>query len=107
MRFFGITTDPLQTTATMTSSTPRIEQSDAPDGVLAVLGAWTAADLTSPPVWKAVTAQLKGLKANASSPWDLSGIDKMDFLGAQVLWNHWGRRWPEQLSIEPKQRALL
>ena len=91
----------------MTSSTPRIEQSDAPDGVLAVLGAWTAADLTSPPVWKAVTAQLKGLKANASSPWDLSGIDKLDFLGAQVLWNHWGRRWPEQLSIEPKQRALL
>jgi hypothetical protein len=27
-----------------------------------VLGAWTAADLTSPAAWKTVTAQLKGLK---------------------------------------------
>ena len=91
----------------MTSPTPRIEQADAPHGALAVLGAWTAADLTSPLVWKAVTAQLKGLKADASTPWDLSGIDKLDFLGAQVLWNHWGRQWPAQLTIEPNQRALL
>ncbi|MFM9902555.1 MAG: MlaE family ABC transporter permease [Polaromonas sp.] len=91
----------------MTSPTPRIEQADAPDGALAVLGAWTAADLTSPPVWKAVTAQLKGLKANTATSWDLSGIDKLDFLGAQVLWNHWGRQWPAQLTIEPSQRALL
>ena len=91
----------------MTPPIPRIEQADAPDGVLAVLGAWTAADLTSPLVWKAVTAQLKGLKVNASIPWDLSRIDKLDFLGAQVLWNHWGRQWPAQLTIEPNQRALL
>ena len=91
----------------MTPPIPRIEQADAPDGALAVLGAWTAADLTSPLVWKAVTAQLKGLKVNASIPWDLSRIDKLDFLGAQVLWNHWGRQWPAQLTIEPNQRALL
>ena len=91
----------------MTPPIPCIEQADVPDGALAVLGAWTAADLTSPLVWKAVTAQLKGLKVNASIPWDLSRIDKLDFLGAQVLWNHWGRQWPAQLTIEPNQRALL
>ena len=91
----------------MTSSMPRIEQADAPQGVLAVLGAWTAADLTAPPVWKAVTAQLKSLKAHADMPWDLSGIDKLDFLGAQVLWNQWGRQWPDNLTIEPNQRALI
>ena len=91
----------------MSSPTPRIEEPRAPDGVVRVLGAWTAADLTSPPVWQAVTAQLKGLSDGARVPWDLSGIDKLDFLGAQVLWNHWGRQWPETLTIEPNQRALL
>ncbi len=91
----------------MSSPTPRIEEPRAPDGVVRILGAWTAADLTSPPVWKAVTAQLQGLKATPATPWDLSGIDKLDFLGAQVLWNHWGRQWPAQLTIEPNQRALL
>ena len=91
----------------MTSPTPRIEAADAPDGALAVLGAWTAADLTSPPVWKAVTAQLKSLNAKPDTPWNLSGIDKLDFLGAQVLWNQWGRQWPDNLTIEPNQRALI
>ena len=92
----------------MPPSEPRLDSQQTPQGqVHLVLGAWTAADLTSPPVWKAVTAQLKGLKVNASIPWDLSGIDKLDFLGAQVLWNHWGRQWPAQLTIEPNQRALL
>ncbi len=91
----------------MTSPTPRIEAADAPDGALAVLGAWTAADLTSPPVWKAVTAQLKSLNAKPDTPWNLSGIDKLDFLGAQVLWNHWGRQWPANLTLEPRQRALM
>ena len=91
----------------MTLPTPRIEQADAPQGALQVLGAWTAADLTSPPVWKAVTAQLAELKANASTPWDLSGIEKLDFLGAQVLWNHWGKKWPERVTVEPHQRTLL
>ena len=91
----------------MTSSTPRIEQADAPNGALRVLGAWTAADLTSPPVWKAVTTQLLALRANTDTPWDLSGIDKLDFLGAQVLWNHWGKKWPDNITIEPHQRTLL
>lgn len=27
--------------------------------------------------------------------------------GAQLLWNHWGRRWPEQLEAAPAQRAVL
>ena len=77
-------------------------------------GAWTAADLTGQAVWTALTAQLNTLTANADSSgtkstirWDLQQIEKMDHLGAQVLWNHWGRSWPQRLLIEPSQRALL
>ena len=100
-------------------STPRIEQQDSPDGpLLRVLGAWTAAGLTRQQVWESLTAQLgslrgaagtAGAEAGAGRPerWDLGQLEKLDHLGAQVLWNHWGRNWPAQLQLEPSQRALL
>ncbi len=99
----------------MEDSTPHIEQQDTPEGrVLVVRGAWTAADLTGEVVWAALTARLRSLRAAAPAPtgggadqWRLTDISKLDFLGAQVLWNHWGRAWPAQLQAEPGQRALL
>ena len=100
----------------MEESTPRIEMQETPAGhFLAVRGDWTAASLTGRPVWEALTASLASLRAtsapagkNASDPpWDLSGIDKLDYLGAQVLWNQWGRVWPAQIDLEPEQRAIF
>lgn len=94
----------------MEDSTPRIEQQDTPQGrVLVVQGAWTAAGLTGEAVWEKLTAQLKALGDASGSPagWSLEQIGKLDHLGAQVLWNHWGRDWPAQLQAEPSQRAVL
>src|SRR6187402_1945913 len=94
----------------MEDSTPRIEQQDTPQGRLFVVqGAWTAAGLTGKDVWEALTAQLQGMGDAAGSPagWNLEQIGKLDHLGAQVLWNHWGRDWPAQLQAEPSQRAVL
>lgn len=93
----------------MEDSTPRIEAQDTPDGrVLAVCGAWTAADLTGKPVWDALTAQLKSLGSDPSLVhWNLCPIEKLDYLGAQVLWAHWRREWPARLQIEASQRAML
>ncbi|NMM08369.1 ABC transporter permease [Polaromonas sp.] len=94
------------------NSTPRIEQQDSPEGpLLLVLGEWTAAGLTRKQVWAALTAQLGSLRGaddeNGARRWDLGQMEKLDHLGAQVLWNHWGRSWPAQLQLEPSQRALL
>ena len=94
----------------MEDATPRIEQQDTPQGRLYVVrGAWTAADLTGEEVWQALTAQLMGLAEGTGAPpaWDLEQVHKLDHLGAQVLWNHWGRKWPEQVKAEPSQRAVL
>jgi phospholipid/cholesterol/gamma-HCH transport system permease protein len=94
----------------MEDATPRIEQQDTPQGRLYVVrGAWTAADLTGEAIWGALTAQLKGLAdgPGTSAGWDLEQVHKLDHLGAQVLWNHWGRSWPEQIKAEPSQRAVL
>ncbi len=97
------------TTADMHASTPRIEIQDTPAGrVLAVRGEWTSARLTSQPAWEALTAQFGNLRApGGAGHWHLDGVDKLDYLGAQLLWNQWGRAWPAQLSLEPAQRTML
>ncbi len=92
-------------------SAPHIDQQDSPTGACyAVLGPWTAAELTVQPVWDALTARLQALGPAASSgaaQWDLRQIEQLDHLGAQVLWNHWGRQWPEKIEVQPAQRAVL
>ena len=95
----------------MDNAIPRIEQQDV-DGrqQFVVRGAWAAADLAGQLVWDKLAAQLKALGGAGQASkagWDLTHIDKLDHLGAQVLWNHWGRQWPELLDIEPSQRAVL
>ena len=96
----------------MEESTPRIEvQSLDGSCVLNVRGEWTAARLTQPLVWRSLTTQLDGLRdlpgGVAAARWDLSGVEKLDYLGAQVLWNHWGRVWPTALELPAEQRVML
>jgi phospholipid/cholesterol/gamma-HCH transport system permease protein len=75
---------------------------------MSCVGAWTAADLTGEESGRALTAQLKGLGDGAGAGGLGPGADhKLDHLGGQVLWNHWGRKWPEQIKAEPSQRAVL
>ena len=92
----------------MPPSAPHIDTQQAEKGLLhLVLGAWTAADLTLKPAWDALAVQLKALEKSAEATWDLRQIDQLDHLGAQLLWNHWGRAWPAKLEVEASQRAVL
>jgi len=52
-------------------------------------------------------ARLQRHEADHHPHWDLRGISVLDHTGAQLLWNHWGRRWPAQLSASPAQRGTL
>lgn len=106
-------------------SPPRIDVQDTPQGrVLRLQGAWTAASLTSKPAWEALTAQLDGLRGAAQAAssgkaqlarqasaiagqWSLADVEKLDYLGAQLLWGHWGQRWPDAVQSTPEQRLIL
>jgi phospholipid/cholesterol/gamma-HCH transport system permease protein len=92
----------------MEDATPRITREPAPQGSVAhARGRWTAAQLTMPGVWSAVEASLAALKAEPGIRWDLRDLQRLDHLGAQALWNHWGHQWPAQLEVLPDQRAML
>ncbi|HSI53149.1 MAG: MlaE family ABC transporter permease [Ramlibacter sp.] len=90
----------------MPDPTPRIEQQPAPQGArLRVLGQWTAAQFAQPQLLKGLGESLSG--ATVQQAWDLSDAEQLDHVGAQMLWDHWGGQWPEQLALSPAQRAVL
>jgi phospholipid/cholesterol/gamma-HCH transport system permease protein len=90
----------------MPDPTPRIEHQGAPQGaLLRVLGQWTASQFARPRLLDTLQASLAG--AGGQPGWDLSQAEQLDHVGAQVLWDHWGRRWPEQIELLPAQRAVL
>src|SRR5205085_5120297 len=39
--------------------------------------------------------------------WDLREAAQLDHVGAQMLWDHWGQRWPQHLETLPSQRTIL
>ena len=73
-----------------------------------LLGVWTAAHLAVPAHWAALQSALQ--RATSQGPamgWDLRQVQRMDHNGAQLLWNAWGRHWPERLELLDTQRAML
>lgn len=71
-------------------------------------GEWTATGLVQDLTWSAIQKALVQ-QANPSDTlsWDLSALERLDHVGAQLLWNHWGKMWPRDLRLQPDHRAVL
>ena len=90
----------------MQETVPRIEfQAAVQGGVARVLGQWTAAQFAQPGLLKSLTAALA--QAQAGAQWDLRPADQLDHVGGQLLWDHWGRKWPAAVELSASQRAVL
>ena len=77
---------------------------DREDGLtVRVVGFWQVHALSRHGVIAALDATLEilrpELQSRAPIRWDLSQIDKLDYIGAQVLWNAWGKARPAHLLI--------
>ena len=86
----------------MSQAIPRIELQGPR---LVALGRWTAAQLSDGAQWQALQSGLAAHHQNTH--WDLRLMERIDHIGAQLLWNHWGRVWPAQLDMLPTQRIVL
>ena len=92
----------------MTDHAPRIVRTETPQGPCAQLrGRWGAAEMGERTQWRALQRQLAAAAPSADLGWDLRGLQWLDHVGAQLLWNHWGRAWPQRLDVADSQRALL
>ncbi|WP_038210726.1 ABC transporter permease [Xenophilus azovorans] len=87
-------------------ASPRVERAQAGGpGPWMPRGRWTALAFSSRRQWEALERQLDD--AGAGGAWDLRGIEQLDHIGAQLLWNHWGRAWPAQIELTESQKAVL
>ncbi|MES2186233.1 MAG: ABC transporter permease [Pseudomonadota bacterium] len=90
----------------MEESHPRIVRGgSSPGAAWRLEGRWTAAELGRSSVWRGVDAGLGG--AETGRDWDLRPVEQLDHVGAQLLWNRWGRRWPQALQVSDAQRSML
>jgi phospholipid/cholesterol/gamma-HCH transport system permease protein len=70
-------------------------------------GVWQVHALSEKGVLKGVNATLQSLKNQSGVTWDLSQVASLDHIGAQMFWNAWGKKRPEQLTLAPKQEDLF
>ena len=78
---------------------PQIRQAAAADGTPAVLlsGAWDIRALESRA--RLLSSQLRQLASEPGRHWDLSRVQRLDHIGALLLWQAWGKRRPTRLEL--------
>jgi len=69
-----------------------------------LLGNWTLVGLADD--LPLLEARLRE-QAAASAEWDLSGVVRLDSVGALLLWRVWQRRWPASLIAPETHRHVL
>ncbi len=85
-----------------------IQQSDSTAGQSVIAnGVWQVHGLSQRGVLKGITRQLAGLKDKGACEWDLSGIESLDHIGAQLFWNTWNKQRPKRLKLDPRQEDLF
>jgi phospholipid/cholesterol/gamma-HCH transport system permease protein len=86
---------------------PQVKESRAGDGSPAVqlAGAWDIRALET--CAKLLKARLQLLAANSGLCWDLTPIQRLDHIGALLIWQAWGKRRPAELVLAPGHEVFF
>ena len=69
-------------------------------------GTWQVHALAQGKAMATISTVLKSIKADHLH-WDLSAVDSMDHIGAQLFWNAWGKTRPANLELAPGQEEFF
>ena len=88
---------------------PHLEVDPASPAIIYARGAWQVHALAQPDILPAIEQALKQFASNTSSStqWDLSGMSALDHIGAQVLWNAWGKARPANVQLDAAQETTF
>ena len=86
---------------------PEIGQARTADGdpAVALSGAWDIRALESRA--RALKSQLCQLSTDPARHWDLSRIQRLDHIGALLIWQGWGKRRPARLALAPGHEGFF
>lgn len=74
-------------------------------GICRLAGEW---DVQALSVRGEVVRRRRQLAAVApTASWDLTGIDQLDAVGAQLFWQRWGKKLPEKATLSEGQKNLF
>lgn len=54
-----------------------------------------------------ITKELTGFIQTSDTCWDLTLIQQLDYAGAVMLWQIWGKKRPEHLLLRPEQQRMF
>ncbi|MFC7516331.1 MlaE family ABC transporter permease [Herbaspirillum sp. GCM10030257] len=81
-----------------------IEQT--PSRVVAT-GSWQIHVLARRQLMSELVNKLRSAARNPAQVWDLSDIEGLDHIGAQLFWNAWGRKRPDTLLLAPIHEEIF
>lgn len=70
-------------------------------------GNWQVRSLSPPGIIAETTDSLKKVPHDGGAHWDLTQITGLDHIGAQLLWNAWGKARPPELHLSPKHEDIF
>jgi phospholipid/cholesterol/gamma-HCH transport system permease protein len=83
---------------------PRIALSDDSAAVRVMLsGRWTLAAIS--PCYARLAGELAAQSRDLG--WDLTAIERIDSVGASMLWRAWGGRFPANIALPDERRAVF
>lgn len=77
----------------------------AKDGVCYVAGDWSVLALAAPDQVDVRREAL--LRAAKEKRWDLTGLHRLDTIGAHLIWRAWGERIPDEIEMSMAQREVF
>jgi phospholipid/cholesterol/gamma-HCH transport system permease protein len=96
---------PIENTPTL-----NVETADSSTGAqrrVVAQGVWQVHALSRRGAIKSITKMLGSLAKQDALSWDLSQVNSLDHIGAQMFWNAWGKKRPERLTLASHQEELF
>jgi len=86
---------------------PRVQAEAGADGATAVslTGAWDIRDLERHA--RPLQDNLRRIGRAGDARWDLSGVQRLDHIGALLIWRAWGRERPAHLALQPAHEIFF
>jgi len=92
------------------SETPQLihtPSSESQPDTVTVTGCWQVHVFVENQLMHKIGLALNRLSQQPDMRWDLSQLGALDHIGAQLLWNCWGKKRPGQLILLPTQEAFF
>ncbi|MBC3874152.1 MlaE family ABC transporter permease [Undibacterium flavidum] len=70
-------------------------------------GAWLTDMLAEASLMQTIHLSLQELQGKLELAWDLTQLTALDHIGAQLLWQAWGKSYPAKLQLREQHQALF